>query len=237
MTLARIQIKRGTTSEWIAANPVLASGEIGFDTSTRMFKVGDGTRTWSALGISGGEGHTHTAAQISNLAATLAPYATTASMNTALTSYVTIASQTSTLAGYVFKGFNGTIPVGTTNNFANFQRVADGTSSGVWINMIDFSWKNTNGVVKYTSFFNEFGEFRCAPALTNSVALRIFGKVAPSDPAHVGDVMQLMDDRETRTVLMSIDTDGTIFAPNIGVKVTTGASAPSNPRVGDVWIH
>ena len=45
----RMQQRRGTAAEWTAANPVLAAGEIGFETDTGKFKFGDGTNTWSNL--------------------------------------------------------------------------------------------------------------------------------------------------------------------------------------------
>ena len=44
-----MQQRRGTSSQWTTANPVLAAGEIGFETNTGKFKMGDGTSTWSAL--------------------------------------------------------------------------------------------------------------------------------------------------------------------------------------------
>jgi hypothetical protein len=46
---ARMQQRRGTASQWTSANPVLGSGEIGFETDTSKFKIGDGTSTWSNL--------------------------------------------------------------------------------------------------------------------------------------------------------------------------------------------
>jgi hypothetical protein len=45
----RMQQRRGTAAQWTAANPVLAAGEIGFETDTIQFKMGNGTATWSAL--------------------------------------------------------------------------------------------------------------------------------------------------------------------------------------------
>lgn len=45
----RMQQRRGTAAEWTAANPVLAAGEIGFETDTGKFKFGDGINTWSNL--------------------------------------------------------------------------------------------------------------------------------------------------------------------------------------------
>ena len=49
-----IQIRQGTTAEWTAANPVLASGEPGLDTDTRVVKWGDGATAWDDLPESGG---------------------------------------------------------------------------------------------------------------------------------------------------------------------------------------
>ena len=44
-----MQQRRGTAQQWTAANPVLAAGEIGFETDSNKFKIGDGTNTWSLL--------------------------------------------------------------------------------------------------------------------------------------------------------------------------------------------
>ena len=41
--------RRGTAAEWTAANPVLAAGEIGFETDTTKFKFGDGATAWADI--------------------------------------------------------------------------------------------------------------------------------------------------------------------------------------------
>ncbi len=46
---SRIQHKRGTAAEWTAANPILASAEIGVETDTLRFKIGDGVHAWKNL--------------------------------------------------------------------------------------------------------------------------------------------------------------------------------------------
>ena len=43
------QFKRGTTTQWSNADPILAVGEIGVDLTLHIFKIGDGTSHWSAL--------------------------------------------------------------------------------------------------------------------------------------------------------------------------------------------
>jgi len=45
----RMQQRRGTAQQWTTANPILGAGEIGFETDTGKFKVGDNVNTWSNL--------------------------------------------------------------------------------------------------------------------------------------------------------------------------------------------
>ena len=45
----RLQVRRGTASTWTSANPVLYAGEIGYETDSYRFKIGDGTTTWTSL--------------------------------------------------------------------------------------------------------------------------------------------------------------------------------------------
>jgi hypothetical protein len=44
-----IQLRRDSSSNWTAANPVLAQGEIGWETNTGKLKIGDGATAWSSL--------------------------------------------------------------------------------------------------------------------------------------------------------------------------------------------
>jgi len=52
----QIQVRRGTATQWSNTNPVLASGEPGFDTTNSLLKVGDGTSAWSSLSSNVGVG-------------------------------------------------------------------------------------------------------------------------------------------------------------------------------------
>lgn len=45
----RIQMRRGTSSEWNSADPILNEGEIGYNTTLASFKIGDGATVWSEL--------------------------------------------------------------------------------------------------------------------------------------------------------------------------------------------
>lgn len=71
----RIQHRRDTAANWTTNNPILASGEVGWESDTNRFKIGDGTNSWTILkyfGVSdvfslAGSGH----AVMSNTVSTL----------------------------------------------------------------------------------------------------------------------------------------------------------------------
>ena len=48
----RLQLRRDTSANWAANNPILQMGEFGFDTTVNRFKIGiasNETSRWSAL--------------------------------------------------------------------------------------------------------------------------------------------------------------------------------------------
>ena len=49
MATVRLQLRRGTSSQWTGANPILAAGEMGVETDTRKVKIGDGSTSWTSL--------------------------------------------------------------------------------------------------------------------------------------------------------------------------------------------
>lgn len=44
-----IQVRRGTSTQWSTANPVLLAGEVGWDSTNSKLKMGDGVTAWNAL--------------------------------------------------------------------------------------------------------------------------------------------------------------------------------------------
>ena len=44
-----MQQRQGTADQWLTADPVLGAGEIGFETDTNSFKIGDGVNSWTSL--------------------------------------------------------------------------------------------------------------------------------------------------------------------------------------------
>jgi hypothetical protein len=56
-----ITFRKGTASEWISVNPILASGEPGYDLTNSVLKIGNGVSNWVAL-----SGHTHSGTDITS---------------------------------------------------------------------------------------------------------------------------------------------------------------------------
>ena len=47
--IAHIVITSRTASEWTSSNPVLLSGELGYETDTQKMKIGNGASVWANL--------------------------------------------------------------------------------------------------------------------------------------------------------------------------------------------
>jgi hypothetical protein len=45
----RMQQRRGTAAQWTSANPILNAGEMGWESDTNKFKIGDGTNHWADI--------------------------------------------------------------------------------------------------------------------------------------------------------------------------------------------
>lgn len=47
--LTTFKFRRGTSAQWTSKNPILGSGEPGYETDTHLFKMGDGLTRWESL--------------------------------------------------------------------------------------------------------------------------------------------------------------------------------------------
>jgi hypothetical protein len=45
----KIQFRRSIATDWVAVNPILSAGEVGYETDNKKFKIGDGTTAWNSL--------------------------------------------------------------------------------------------------------------------------------------------------------------------------------------------
>lgn len=49
MAYKTLQLRRDTAANWTSNDPTLAAGEVGVETDTLKFKIGDGATAWSSL--------------------------------------------------------------------------------------------------------------------------------------------------------------------------------------------
>lgn len=45
----RLQLRQDTEQNWNNANPILLEGEMGYNTDTKQFKIGNGINSWNTL--------------------------------------------------------------------------------------------------------------------------------------------------------------------------------------------
>jgi hypothetical protein len=79
----RVQLRRATTAAWAAANPVLAAGEPGEDTTTGTLKMGDGVTAW--LSLPAANAAAATAAAVAAIAAAYSAWASPTSLGASVT--------------------------------------------------------------------------------------------------------------------------------------------------------
>lgn len=124
-----------------------------------------------------------------------------------------------------FKGNTYSLTDPTNDQVASVTIEGDGTSQSAWVNRLEWLFRPNGGTAKLVSWFNEYAEFRVTPAKSNTVAFRAFGKTAPADPAHTGPVLEVQDDRTTRTSLWSVDAEGDMAT---GAITAAGAVTAAN---------
>ena len=58
MPFIQLQFRRGLSTQWTSNNTVLADGEMGIETDTSLFKIGNGSTAWNSLAYGGIRGVT-----------------------------------------------------------------------------------------------------------------------------------------------------------------------------------
>jgi hypothetical protein len=94
----QIQFRRGTAVRWSTNNALLAIAEMGIETDTHLFKIGDGIRTWNNLPYGGLQGPTGSYGPTGENGATGEPGPTGAAGTTGDT------GPTGAITSYIFDG-------------------------------------------------------------------------------------------------------------------------------------
>ena len=136
-----------------------------------------------------------------------------------------------------------TIEGGDTNGVVETFTIHDDLSdTNNWVNrwVFQFLENGVGKVARATTHVNEYGELRVAPAKLNTVGARFFAKLFPTNPSGARDmtvpVVELMDDRTTRTSLRGWLGDGTLTPRGIklsecvvlGLSESVPANLPAN---------
>lgn len=129
----RIQFRRGTSTEWYNANPILADGEIGYETDTKIIKFGDGATAWNSLAVAAAGDIT-------------AVYAGTGLQGGASSGEATLSVDTSYVVTASAIDFKGDMIVGLSAG--NYARLPAGTDGSVLISdssqQLGVKWVNSN---------------------------------------------------------------------------------------------
>ena len=104
--IGTLTLKNKTASEWTTANPTLAKGEIGIESDTGKFKLGDGTKNWTALA--------YATMTVSEITTALAGKANTSAIPPVVDN-LTSTSATSALSANQGRALNAKIPAVVNN--------------------------------------------------------------------------------------------------------------------------
>lgn len=112
--MERILLRRDTAERWKKSNPILMEGEVGFETDTKMRKIGDGVNRWNDLDFLKAENISQELGDSEN--ATLSQKTITKGFGETLLNRVSLSSQrdldTITQIG-IYSWTNSEVPVGS----------------------------------------------------------------------------------------------------------------------------
>lgn len=112
----------------------------------------------------------------------------------------------------------------------------DGTTTDTWVNRLEYYFNPNGASPRHTTFLNEYGELRVAPAKENTVAARFFVKEFPDNPLAARSatvpVIEMMDDRTNRNSLWGVVGDGTTVVNNIRMAYTLVLGPADSVPVG-----
>jgi len=242
----KIQLRRDTAANWTTTNPVLGAGELGFETDTTKFKIGDGTTAWASLNY-----------YVSSASPTFTgtPLSTTAAVDTnttqvATTAYV-VGQGYAKLASPTFTGtvvlpantvtstmiFDGTIVNADINASANIahSKLANATAGQVLLGT------TTTGVVTATTISGDItvtgagltaiGSGVIVDADINASANIADTKLATiSTSGKVSNTATTATTNNTASAIVARDSSGNFLAGDISANAFRGTGS------GSYWV-
>jgi len=149
-----IQIRKGTSAAWTSANPVLASGEPGYDTTNNILKIGDGSTAWNSL-----SSHKHSAADISDFNSSVSGLLPV--KNIVAGNNITISSSSGIYT------INSTASGGSSTSVIEYNNVSNFPSSGVGSTV--YISTDTGRIYRWAgSVYQELGPVSYAPIGSDS---------------------------------------------------------------------
>jgi hypothetical protein len=212
----RMQQRRGTAAQWTSANPILNAGEMGWESDTNKFKIGDGTNHWanidyfidqsSTVNPSFGSSITFEGATDNAFETTLAVTDPTAdrtitfpdatgtvvlsdgSGNVTVSGDLTVSGTTTTINSTTINATTGIVFEGTTaNDYETTLTVTDPTADRT------ITFPNVSGTVVTTGNLGDTGatstELGYLSGVTSAIQTQLNDKAALAGPTFTGTVV------------------------------------------------
>ena len=237
-----IQVRSDTSSNWTSVNPILATGEIGFESNTGKFKIGTGSTAWSSLPYTS---DTAGSATTAGTVTTAAQPAITSAVN--LTSVGTLSALDVTGAFEVSPSVNHTLYVS-----GNRVGVRTNTPQGAF---------DVNGTAFATIFSGSGADLTSIPAgqltgtvanlrlnssYTNIVSITASGTVTAdlfsgsgASLTSIPNSATTADSANTASAIVSRNSSGNFSAGTITASLSgTAASVPASGITGQtgMWV-
>lgn len=229
----QIQVRRGTAATWTSTNPTLTAGEIGFETDTGKYKIGNGATAWASLAyaLNGAAVTSGTLAQFaSTTSAQLAGVISDETGTGSLVFNTSPSLTTPTIGVATGTSFNSITGLSSTTPAAlGTAAVGTGTTTA----RADHVHSNTGvGAMTGTSFNSITGLSSTTPIVDGTAAVGSLTTAAKGDHVHPTDTSRapLASPSLTGTPLSTtaaVDTNTTQIATTAYVVGQAAASAPA----------